>query len=119
MAAAGHGGVDDLHCVVTGGGLDERGQWHATRPRFLFPVRVLGKLFRGKLLDALRRLYGRGKLVLSAAEPNRTAFEPHERETGATLVVDGKACQSLGLSDWSTVHVDGLKVCRRARNNAP
>jgi len=64
-----------LHCVVTGGGLDGRGQWHATRPRFLFPVRVLGKLFRGKLLDALRRLYARGKLVLPGSLGDADAFD--------------------------------------------
>lgn len=52
-----------LHCVVTGGGLRPDGTWVSTRPRFLFPVRVLGALFRGKTLDAVRRLARAGKLV--------------------------------------------------------
>lgn len=47
-----------LHCLVTGGGLDPEGQaWLPLRPRYLFPVKVLGALFRGKFLDGLRRLH--------------------------------------------------------------
>lgn len=57
-----------LHCVVTGGGLSPDAQrWVSTRPGFLFPVRVLGSLFRGKFLDALASLYHRGQLELSGA----------------------------------------------------
>jgi hypothetical protein len=52
-----------VHCIVTGGGLSLDGaRWIATRPDFLFPVRVLGALFRGKLLARLRQVYDRGEL---------------------------------------------------------
>ena len=54
-----------LHCVVTAGGLAPDGQrWVRCSPKFLFPVAVIGKLFRGKLLAALERLYRRGQLDL-------------------------------------------------------
>ncbi len=54
-----------VHCIVTGGGLSPDGtRWIATRPDFLFPVRVLGALFRGKFLARLARLYDRGELRL-------------------------------------------------------
>lgn len=57
-----------LHCVVTGGGLSlDQQRWVCTRPGFLFPVRVLGALFRGKFLDALASLYDRGQLKLCGA----------------------------------------------------
>jgi len=56
-----------VHCVVTGGGLREDGTWRATDPGFLFPVRVLGRLFRGKLLDALDQLHRTGGLELTGA----------------------------------------------------
>ncbi len=43
-----------LHCIVTGGGLSPDGtRWLATRRKHLFPVRVLGALFRGKFMDGL------------------------------------------------------------------
>lgn len=52
-----------LHCVVTGGGLSlDRTRWAACRDKYLFPVRVMGALFRGKFLDALVRAHEAGKL---------------------------------------------------------
>ena len=54
-----------LHCIVTGGGFDaETGRWVAGNPRHLLPVRVLGVLFREKLLDSLSRLERANKLCL-------------------------------------------------------
>jgi predicted Zn-ribbon and HTH transcriptional regulator len=58
-----------IHCVVTGGGLSLDGErWVATRPDFLLPVRVLGALFRGKLLAMLADARVRGELR-AAPEP--------------------------------------------------
>jgi hypothetical protein len=57
-----------IHCIVTGGGLSLDGErWVSTRPDFLFPVRVLGALFRGKFLDRLQKSYDRGELHLDGA----------------------------------------------------
>ena len=63
-----------LHCVVTGGGLSPDGQsWIAARERFFLPIKVLGRLFRGKFLAALRQAYDAGQLKLagSTAELSR------------------------------------------------
>ena len=50
--------------VVPGGGIAFDGQrWITSRPAFLLPVRVLGKLFRGVFLSRLLALYDAGKLV--------------------------------------------------------
>jgi hypothetical protein len=68
-----------VHCIVTGGGLSLDGaRWVATSTDFLFPVRVLGALFRGKFLAQLARLCDRGELRLdgrasSLADPARFA----------------------------------------------
>jgi hypothetical protein len=57
-----------LHCVVTGGGLSADGsRWVAGRERYFLPVKVLGKLFRGKFLSLLDRAYKDGKLELSGS----------------------------------------------------
>jgi putative transposase/transposase-like zinc-binding protein len=46
-----------LHCIVTAGGLDPTGRRWVKCPRgFLFSVRALSRVFRGKYLDALQRL---------------------------------------------------------------
>ena len=44
-----------LHCLVTGGGLTDAGQWRPVRNGFLLPVRVVMAVFRGKLLAALQQ----------------------------------------------------------------
>jgi hypothetical protein len=51
-----------LHCLVTGGGLTDEGQWRAVRHGFLLPARVVMAGFRGKLLAALRRGVAHGEL---------------------------------------------------------
>jgi hypothetical protein len=44
-----------IHIIVTAGGLTPDGElWVPSKPDFLFPVRVLSKLFRGKFLCALK-----------------------------------------------------------------
>jgi hypothetical protein len=59
-----------LHCVIPGGALSEDGRWLPAHPRFLFPVRALSKVFRGKFLDGLERLYVGGRLELPAGLPS-------------------------------------------------
>ncbi len=54
-----------LHCIVTGGGLSDDGQrWVASRRKFLFPRKVLGRLFRGKFDSALTKAHHEGRLRL-------------------------------------------------------
>ena len=57
-----------LHCVVTGGALAPDGaRWLSAPPGFLFPVRALAQVFRGKYLDALRRAFHAGTLVFAGS----------------------------------------------------
>jgi Putative transposase len=52
-----------VHCIVTAGGLTaDRRRWRPARQRQLFPVRVLGALFRGKVLTALQHSLVRGEI---------------------------------------------------------
>jgi hypothetical protein len=52
-----------VHCVVTGGGLAlDRSRWAPCRPGFLFPVRVMGHLFRGCFLAELKVAFARDEL---------------------------------------------------------
>jgi len=51
-----------VHCIVTGGGLDDDGTWRGAKPHFLFPVRILSKVFRGKYLAALKQQWQSGAL---------------------------------------------------------
>jgi hypothetical protein len=50
-----------LHCIVSGGGLSQ-GEWISSKRRFLFPVRVMSRLFRGKFLSFLKNAYEKKNL---------------------------------------------------------
>lgn len=57
-----------VHCVVTGGGLSSDGtRWIAAWEKYLLPVKVLGRLFRGKFLAALDQAYRDGELDLAGS----------------------------------------------------
>lgn len=65
-----------LHCIVTGGGVAcDQSQWISTSAPYLFPVRALSRMFRGKYLDGLQQLHTQGKLEfhgqLAALAPPR------------------------------------------------
>jgi hypothetical protein len=52
-----------LHCVVTGGGLALNGKrWVRSPAHYLFPVKALSRMFRGKFLSGLNRLFEAGEL---------------------------------------------------------
>jgi len=52
-----------LHCVVPGGALTRDGaKWLPAKPGFLFPVRALAQVFRGKYLTGLQQAFTRGAL---------------------------------------------------------
>lgn len=57
-----------LHAVVGAGALSDDGsRWVSAGKEYLFPVRALSKMFRGKFVAGLRRLLGEGKLQLPAS----------------------------------------------------
>lgn len=69
-----------VHCVVTGGGLSSDGsRWIAAREKYLLPVKVLGKLFRGKFLAALDQAYRDGELDLAGSTAERSDPEAWHR----------------------------------------
>jgi hypothetical protein len=70
-----------IHMIVPGGGLSTDGsRWIPSRPAFLLPVRVLGKLFRRLFLTRLMALHDAGRLafhVTLAHLADRRAFLRH------------------------------------------
>ena len=70
-----------VHMIVPGGGIALDGtHWISSRPAFLLPVRVLGKLFRRLFLTQLIRLHDAGKLAFFgslASLTDRRAFLRH------------------------------------------
>ena len=53
-----------IHCVVPGGGLSPgHKRWIRSPRNFFVPVRVLSRVFRGKFVAALKKLFRRNKLA--------------------------------------------------------
>lgn len=56
-----------IHFIVTAGGLTEDGKWIEPKKhgdKFLFPVRALSKVFRGKFIEGLKELYYNNELTI-------------------------------------------------------
>lgn len=51
-----------IHAIVLGGGLDTKNKWKDTGGKFFLPYGVISKVFRGKYLDELKRLWNDSKL---------------------------------------------------------
>jgi hypothetical protein len=84
-----------LHCIVTGGALSPEGdRWVPARgkDRYLFPVKVLSQLFRGKFLAGLARLFEAGELGFDPEDDlERSIFQAaKERLYGHEWVVYAK-----------------------------
>jgi hypothetical protein len=64
-----------VHCVIAAGGLaPDHAGWVSSRRTFFLPVKVLGRVFRGKFVAGLKTAFGQGKLefhghLASLAEP--------------------------------------------------
>lgn len=124
-----------VHCIVTGGGLSPDGErWISTRPDFLFPVRVLGALFRGKFLAGLVRLRDRGELCFdgpasSFADPAQFARVRDKLYRSRWIVYAkppfggpeqvfrylGRYTHRVGLSNRRLVSLDARGVTFRTR----
>ena len=70
-----------VHMIVPGGGIARDGsRWISSRPAFLLPVRVLGKLFRRLFLTRLTELHDAGRLAFFGSRAHladRRAFLRH------------------------------------------
>lgn len=52
-----------VHCVMPAGGLSsDHTRWIKSRSSFFLPVKVLGRVFRGKFTQALKRAFSEGQL---------------------------------------------------------
>jgi hypothetical protein len=128
-----------LHCIVTGGGLSGDGAWVHSRERYLLPVKVLSRLFRGKFLDGLGRLFQQGKLAPGPRCDQRTrqllepatfarlkdtlynkdwvvyAKAPFKRPAALFRYL-GQYTHRVAISNHRLLHVDDTQVVFRTRN---
>jgi hypothetical protein len=64
-----------VHAIVSAGALDSAGAWSPASIKYLFPVKVMGQLLRGKLIARLRHMRGRGELRDHCERQDPQAFD--------------------------------------------
>lgn len=118
-----------LHCLVPGGAFGSDGEWHAAKGTYLFPVQALSRVFRGKMISALRKAYNQGELErVTRSNEADTLLDslmktpwvvfakpcmPHTR-----TIVDylGRYTHRIALSDSRLSHMDGDHVSFRYKD---
>ncbi len=122
-----------VHCIVTGGGWSIAEQrFKRSRAAYLFPIRVLGALFRGKVLAALDDAHRRGVLRLpdDLADPlafpqlratlSKTSWVTYAKRPfgGPEQVVRylGRYTHRVGISNRRLVSMDERAVTFRTKD---
>lgn len=120
-----------VHALVAGGALAPDGQWIAPKKGFLFPVKALSRVFRGKFVAALQALWAAGRLPMLAPAPWRrlkTALFAHDWVVytkqplgGPEQVLEylGRYTHRVAISNERIVAVDGQEVAFRVRGEGP
>ena len=117
-----------IHCVVTGGGLTRDGtRWVAAKRKFLFPVQVMSRLFRGILLDALRREHRKGEINLDGINEEQLFTDLYAKEWvvyakppfgGSEQVFKylGRYTHRVGISNQRLISLDSQGVTFATKN---
>ena len=114
-----------IHAILLGGGLASNNQWKDNGENFFLLIRVISKVFRGKYLEELKRLWEEDKLVFhGTAEKFRNHYTfkelldscygmdwiPHCKKTfnGAQTVMKylGKYTHRIAVSNHRIVRMD-------------
>jgi hypothetical protein len=116
-----------IHAIVTAGALSSDGQsWKSAGKKYLFPVRVMGELLRGKMLSQLRSLHAAGEFgqvegfertLSAAARPkhwNVYAKKPF-RKSVHVLKYLGRYTHRVGISNSRLRSVTDKEVVFRTR----
>ena len=114
-----------IHAILLGGGLTSDNQWKDKGESFFLPVQIISKVFRGKYLEELKKLWEASKLVFhGTAEKFRnhyafrelldacygTEWVPYCKKTfhGAQSVIKylGKYTHRIAVSNHRIIRVD-------------
>jgi len=125
-----------IHCIVLGGGLTKDLKFNRADDDFLFPIRVVSKLFRKKFLNGIKSLYASGKLSFAGSSlslRNSYCFNelldvvydkdwiPHIKEPfgGASQVIEylGRYTHRIAISNARILSVseEAIRFHARAR----
>jgi hypothetical protein len=83
-----------IHCVVPGGGLPaDKNRWISCAKGFFVHVDILSRLFKGKVLDYLKRAYKKGDIISSATKDKTPPHHPFSASSTKPTTSDGWSMQ--------------------------
>jgi hypothetical protein len=110
-----------LHCLIPGGALSlDHSRWIKARRNFLFPVKALSVVFRGKFLDLLSRPARKGE-----SKPRVKEFKHYAKRTGSSTPKGLSALHRLCLITSAAIPIvwrcptTESSHCKMARSASP
>ncbi len=72
-----------LHCIIPAGGITANNKWKSSPSEgdYLFPVKAMSKVFKGKIMQALKVFYKNGELNFPDLKQKSSEYFFHLRET--------------------------------------
>jgi hypothetical protein len=121
-----------VHALVASGALTDEGRWVSGRRGFLFPVKALSKVFRGKFIDGLAQARAQGRLQRGVPDDSawRQLLRTLHRHNwvvyakqplgGPSQVLEylGRYTHRVAISNERLMSMAGGMVAFRARDNA-
>jgi hypothetical protein len=122
-----------VHALVAGGALTADGKWVSTKRGFLFPVKALSSVYRGKFMDSLDAARKAGSLRHEAAKSDtswralRADLRRHDWVVYAKQPLGGPAqvleylgryTHRVAISNERILGMDGSSVRFRVRDSA-
>ncbi len=124
-----------IHSIVLGGGLTKALTFKTVKEDFLFPIRVVSRLFRGKFMASLKKYYQSSQLVFAGSSlplEEGLAFQqlvdllyskewiPHIKETfkGAANVIEylGRYTHRIAIANSRILSVDDRGITFRIKD---
>jgi len=112
-----------IHCVIPGGGVDYKNHWRQTKVSekgkvFLFPVKNLSAVFRGKFISAMQQQLPQDKKAISELYKTPWVVYAKEPFAGPHQVVEylGRYTHKVAISNHRLIGMDDSGVTFRWRD---
>lgn len=103
-----------LHCIVPGGGIDDKGKWkqQLRSDKFLFPVKALSKVVRAKYVQQLREKGITDKALIESLFTKQWVVYAKRPFGGPEQVIEylGRYTHKVAISNHRINHVDAATV---------
>ena len=104
-----------VHCLVTGGGLDDEGDWRPSRKGYLLPARLVSALYKGKMIAFITKAFNGGDLRLPDGMYPRDLFRllAKQKKKKWNVRLQSKYAHGNGVTTYLARYVKGGPISNR------